>query len=359
MKLTKLSLAAIVAASAMTTVAGAASLEEAIKGVQLKGFTRVRHDREDADGDKSHYNHFTTVLGFTSNVGDSVKAGLTLTYNKKEDGGKAPAKNEKGNSGHNVNELWFQKSWKSGSVKVGKQVVATPWTDDGKRGTIGDGAFALFTGIEGVTLGAVAFDQTTVTKGKELYGAAAITKAGPADIQVWFANATDIVDYAVYADVQVALGEISVEAQANFLKLNEDTSGNKDMGMFFGGKVGYEAKGFSIAAGATKNNEDQATYALAADDSSGFIFFGEQLSGEAVNNPKAMMAFVEGAFSADKLGVEGGFGMVTDGKSGDSQEVYGSVSYDYTEKFALSGLVSAMMGDAKNNLVRFEAKYSF
>ncbi|MDR0467928.1 MAG: major outer membrane protein, partial [Campylobacteraceae bacterium] len=42
MKLVKLSLAAVVAAGAMTTFASATSLEEAIKGVDVSGMARVR-----------------------------------------------------------------------------------------------------------------------------------------------------------------------------------------------------------------------------------------------------------------------------------------------------------------------------
>ena len=44
MKLVKLSLATIVAAGALSSVASAASLEEAIKNVDVSGYARYRFD---------------------------------------------------------------------------------------------------------------------------------------------------------------------------------------------------------------------------------------------------------------------------------------------------------------------------
>ena len=48
MRLSKLSLAAIVAAGALTSVASAASLEEAIKNVDVTGYARYRFDSQNA-----------------------------------------------------------------------------------------------------------------------------------------------------------------------------------------------------------------------------------------------------------------------------------------------------------------------
>nr|WP_086226516.1 major outer membrane protein [Campylobacter sp. P0108] len=48
MKLVKLSLAAIVAAGALTSVANATSLEEAIKNVDVSGYARYRFDSQNA-----------------------------------------------------------------------------------------------------------------------------------------------------------------------------------------------------------------------------------------------------------------------------------------------------------------------
>ncbi len=54
MKLVKMSLAAIVAAGALTSVASATPLEEAIKNVDVSGFARYRFDstKVDANGNQ-------------------------------------------------------------------------------------------------------------------------------------------------------------------------------------------------------------------------------------------------------------------------------------------------------------------
>jgi hypothetical protein len=73
MKLAKLSLAAIVAAGALTSVASASSLEEAIKGVSINGYVRYRHNSttEEVDAIK-------VVAGFTVPVTDGVKVVYTV-----------------------------------------------------------------------------------------------------------------------------------------------------------------------------------------------------------------------------------------------------------------------------------------
>ncbi len=78
MKLVKLSLAAIVAAGALTSVASAASLEEAIKNVEVTGYARYRFDSksnttgrtgttgfgEVKEADTSNTHRFTSDIDF-------------------------------------------------------------------------------------------------------------------------------------------------------------------------------------------------------------------------------------------------------------------------------------------------------
>lgn len=85
MKLFKLSLAAIVAAGALSSVASAASLEEAIKNVDVSGYARYRFDSKNTTTDDTkNYHRFTTDANFKAALDDNffgvIVAIITCAY---------------------------------------------------------------------------------------------------------------------------------------------------------------------------------------------------------------------------------------------------------------------------------------
>ncbi|EKJ0568467.1 major outer membrane protein, partial [Campylobacter fetus] len=87
MKLVKMSLAAIVAAGALTSVASATPLEEAIKNVDVSGFAMYRFDsaQSDMNGKDTKASHrFTSYVDFKTALDDNFFAVLGLRYDSKD-----------------------------------------------------------------------------------------------------------------------------------------------------------------------------------------------------------------------------------------------------------------------------------
>ena len=91
MKLVKLSLATIVAAGALSSVASAASLEEAIKNVDVSGYARYRYDAKNTNTSTEEFNgnthRFTTDINFKSAVDDNFFGVIGFRYDSKDKSG--------------------------------------------------------------------------------------------------------------------------------------------------------------------------------------------------------------------------------------------------------------------------------
>ena len=93
MKLVKMSLAAIVAAGALSSVASATPLEEAIKNVDVSGFARYRYDntttnytgKNNVGQDESKGSHrFTSYVDFKAALDDNFYGILGLRYDSRD-----------------------------------------------------------------------------------------------------------------------------------------------------------------------------------------------------------------------------------------------------------------------------------
>ncbi len=355
MKISKLSLAAIVAVGALTTVANAGALEEAVKGVEIDGYTRYRADKVT---DKSVDHNFEAKVNVVSPVAENLKAGVTVKASGTD---KTEAKD---GIAVGMDALWFQYSANNISVKAGKFGIDTPWTD----GEVGDGALALYSGVPGWTFAAAGFLLNNtfdgLTKGdSNIYALAALGKVGPVGLQVWGSHMDDVFDYSFFGDATFEMAGLSVELQANYLKVAEELYGKvaHDAGVFFGGKLGYARNGFSGTVGFTQNDKDQPIHSLGG--ASGFIKSGaKQSDGDAINQPEGQLMFVDLGYELNKFDVGAGYTMVKVGGEDASKEWYVSGGYSYSKNFKLSGYFSSKDvegADDNTNKLRFEAKYSF
>ncbi len=344
MKIAKLSLATIVALGAMTTIASASPLEEAIKGVELNGYVRYRFTDDSKTGVKDHHK-YNVVTDFVVPVTDGVKAQVAFTASGANTGEQASATQVP----LHIDWANFQFVGEGYSVKLGKQGLETPWTDGGYMGDVGDGLFALYTGVPSWTFGAGAFVNTNKAADENLYALGAIGAIDPVSIQLWVARLTHVISHSVYLDVAFEMAGFSAELQANNLKLQDG-----DTGTYFGGKLGYSVDGFSAEVGVTKDSEKGNARAL-GDDS--FISFGEQLGAGA----DSVLAYIDLGYKIDKFAVGLGYGQVdTDGAK--DNEVLLTAKYNWSKNFYLSSYYSSFNPDGDdntNNEIRFEAKYSF
>lgn len=379
MRLAKLSLAAIVAAGAMTTFASAAPLEEAIKGVDLTGMVRYRVDIND-DGNSPNgadeLHRFSGVFTFTAPITDSVKSILTLSYDNRDIADKSAATSA---NDFGVSQAYFQYAMADYSLKVGKMQLATPWTEDAFDGNRGNGVIGFYNGVDGWTFAGAAYFNTNAdlditgfssTK-QNLYAAAAIGSVGPVDIQVWASKLTHVIDSAFFGELSTGYAGFSLKGQVSHTKLADevkpggafDIGANKDKGTFWAVEGGYAYEGASLKAGYIRTDKDMGLYTLSADGQ--FILAGQQLYSETANEADMKTYFVSGGYAFGDFSFGAGYSKAKQASKTFGNEFYVEAGYDYSKNFSLYSYYSDM--DIKDNIangddnkqIRFQATYKF
>lgn len=189
MKLFKMSLAAVVALGALSSVASATPLEEAIKDVDVSGFGRYRYDstnteettknattnQETKTKNSSAFHRFTLDANFKAALDDNFFSVVGVRYDSRDISGD----HRDVNVGTNVNGFrqgvnsgshgWGGKNGESFSVRqyyvgyqvdaltllAGRQPLGTYFTDD----MLGTGIKAVYSGVDGMTFAALAMDD--------------------------------------------------------------------------------------------------------------------------------------------------------------------------------------------------------
>jgi len=405
MKLAKLSLAAIMAVGALST-ANATPLEEAIKGVELKGFVRYRFYNE-SDRLKDDRHRFSAPFTFVMPVADGLKTGVTVRF---EGSDYADNSAINGSLGFDAVKAWFQYSNKSFTLKGGRFEIATPLTNPGYGGTKGDGllatvalgenftfAAAAFTatnvkiGFGGAHLGAGIYEETTATPigdlgssvkntvkdavkhgtvgpfkpgydsmtgkasysasvGEEnLYAAAILGAVGPVNLQAWAFNMEHVIDFAAFVQADAKFGGFDVKAQYTQVGLDGDvektlTDVVDGDGIFYGVQAGFGMDKFHVGAGYTATDKDNGVVNLSPDDS--LIKAGKQMYYEYNNLSDIQTYFATADMTFGKVGVGAGYVAADGGKwNVDGQEIYGQVSYAYSKNFNMNVYYSAMTLD--------------
>ena len=400
MKLVKLSLAAIVAAGALTSVASAASLEEAIKNVDVTGYARYRFDSKDNGSDTANKHRFTSDVNFKSALDDNFFGVLGFRYDSIDNSGERfdartmVGANDNGNDNFgqtfNVRQVYLGYTAGNTTITAGRQVLGTFFTDD----MVGTGIKLLNSDISGLTLAAVAFDNLqddgdigtgALTLGsnnaehvydRNLYGAAAIGSYDPVSFQLWYA-ALDSVAQLYVADVTVGanLGgvDLSLQAQAAGSSMwadNAGLGGNTvllDDATFWAAELGAKAFGFDGSVGYVQFDTDEISL-ISFEDQGSFIDAGEDLLNYTAFAGDNKYWFVTAGYTfADKVRVGADY-VAGEGSNGvtardvDRYEAVARVDYKYSKKLNFKAWYSYI--DRDNTLkddkhLRFEARYNF
>ena len=401
MKLVKLSLAAIVAAGALTSVASAASLEEAIKNVDVTGYARYRFDSKDSGTNTANKHRFTSDVNFKSALDDNFFGVLGFRYDSIDNSGErfnAETKvgvDDEGNDSFgqtfNVRQVYLGYTAGNTTITAGRQVLGTFFTDD----MVGTGIKLLNSDISGLTLAAIAFDNLQddgdigtgdLTLGsnnaehvydRNLYGVAAIGSYDPVSFQLWYA-ALDSVAQLYVADVTVGanLGgvDLSLQAQAAGSSMWADNAGAGALGTvllddatFWAAELGAKAFGFDGSVGYVQFDTDEISL-ISFEDQGSFIDAGEDLLNYTAFAGDNKYWFVTAGYTfADKVRVgadyvagEGSNGVAV--KDVDRYEAVARVDYKYSKKLNFKAWYSYInqengQDDAKH--LRFEARYNF
>ena len=404
MKLTKISLAALVALGAFASVASATPLEEAIKNVDLSGFARYRYTNtrnKSADAsatpsqDRNKAGHnFKMITNFKAAIDDNFFGVVGLRYNATDGSGdNAGAGTDKTNTTKGFGVHQFYLGYKIGgtTITAGKQVIGSYFTDD----AVGTGVRVENKDIEGLTLTALAFDALEgddVESGGDLYKATGylstydvgnLYAAGiagsydPINFQLWYGTLTNLAD-VLAADVSgnfAITNDVSIGARINYAHSQADTSAKNalgyDDGNFYAGELSTSLFGLDLAAGyigyKTQNYQDGKYSVFTFEDQGGLIDAGEDVLDWTRAKGKGSYFYATSAYTFDKFtaGLDYIKGSYKTNEKTKVEEFVPRFAYQYNKKLKFSSFYyfeteKEHNGDKnKADKFRFEAKYSF
>ncbi|MGP1359605.1 major outer membrane protein [Campylobacter sp.] len=414
MKLTKVSLAALVALGAFSSVANATPLEEAIKNVDLSGFARYRYTNDHLktssaaskvkSSDAGHV--FRMQTAFKAAIDDNFFGVLHLRYQAKDISGDnikdgTDKTNTTGTFG--VYEMYLGYKADNTTVTAGKQKLGTFYDD---KDIVGTGLKVVNTDIQGLTLTAGAFDAVQ-NDGNEIDGPFLTTLTGsfndapgniyylgaagsydPVAFKVAIANVQEVATLygaGIGADFNIN-DDLSINGKAQYVHNDSDHKkvANAD---FWALQAGIKAFGLKFNAGYL--DFDAKNKASDAENSSKISFVTLDANGELINPAKILNGamssskqfynnikgnndywFVKAGYDIDKFGFGAGY---TKGKGhsfalnedrAKRDEWHVDASYKYSKKLTFLSWY-AFAKDKKDDVkfqqdrIRFEAKYSF
>lgn len=419
MKLVKLSLAALLAAGALSSVASAKPLDEAIKNVDVSGFLRARYTTNYEDDGKAKNTESTkwnyrAILNAKVMIDDNFFAMLGFDYDASDVGhGDTDEEVNKGAANLAVDNFYLGYTAGNTTLLAGRQAVGAFWTDD----MLGTGLKVLNSDVPGLTLAALWMDSlekdgdisssvlgyvnsadpkkvTEVSTGvtnHDLFGAAAIGSFDPVSFQVWYAKLMDVTDlmaaqvnfdFAANDDMKFGfVGQVSAtKFDSDFLK------GAVDDGLFFGVELNTELYGFDASVGYVDYSTEKDKVSLASfEDKGQLLVAGEQIGanyplyagenfyiygtvGYTINGlVRIGVDYAQGKMSTLDLIEDNNNNNKTieiQNKGAKVKEITPRISYKYDDALSFSSYYSMyeekIDGDkAKSNEFRLEAKYSF
>lgn len=418
MKLFKLSLAAVVAAGALSSVS-AAPLEEAIKDIDVSGFGRYRFqstDTKPAVGQKTHdtFHRFTLDVNFKATLDDNFFAVIGLRY----DSADIVGSHNRANSGianthgglSGTNGGWGGQGRDSFSVRqyyvgftaipyttvlFGRQPAGTFFTDD----IVATGLKVAVNPVEGLTLaglyytnfeedgdlGMVPFSlgepNGAFIHQKNLWGVAAIYQNEFLDLQAWYAGLNKVANlFAISAGANYAINDdVSVRGKAQWAHTNltgrfKDNYGRTALNdglvansNFFGFDLGASFYGFDLDAGyLTYGKKDQISVHT-LEDAGSLIKPGEELIDYTSFSGKHKVWFGKAKYTYDaySIGVDYVHDKVKNtGGNLKADEWVVRAGYKYNDKLSFNAWYSMVTEKQdgvkdKSNRFRFDARYNF
>lgn len=409
MKLVKLSLVAALAAGALATSASAMPLEEAIKGVDVSGMTRIRYtatskkiDKEKAKkenkDEKSHGSawNFKSVMNIKTTIDDNFFNVVSIRYGSTDDGMSESGVND--DYKFDASQFFLGATFGNTTIQLGRQTIGAFFTDD----MYGDGIKVLNTDVEGLVLAALFMDSLEnddnigTLEGKvgslikkdtdkmvtdhNLYGVAAIGSYDPISFQLWYASLEDVTnlfalelagDFAVSDDVK--LGLKGQYAFSDFDGKFKTSLGNAvHDGDFWAVEASSEFFGVDFSAGYLNFSTKEDKLSLNSfEDQGSFISPGEELLDYTLYGGKNKYYFITAGYNIPDSGVRLGVDWVDgskkfNGTKTDRSEVVARVDYKYNEKLSfqtwyshVDEKVKGADNSDKADKFRFQAKYSF
>ena len=414
MKLFKMSLATVVALGALSSVASATPLEEAIKDIDVSGFGRYRYDSRrvkpnNADSISNATHRFTLDVNFKATLDDNFFSVVGIRYNSYDASGSHRGGTFYGDGRSNVKDSLNVRQYYLGyqisdfTLTAGRQLLGTYFTDD----MVGTGIKGVYSGVQGLTIAALAMDDLEddedisstglgqvvgarkgtmggYTYQQNLYGVAVLGDYDIVNFQVWWAflqNVTHLYaldlglnydvneDFNIHAKLNVAGNSFTGKFKDDVKAALNTTSDVANNNVFFGITAGLSAYGFDLDAGyLTYGKKDRASL-VSFEDQGGFISPGEDLLDYTLYDGKHKYWFLTALYTYDNK-----YSIGADYVQGDvkreglekekRRELVGRLGYKYNEKLnfkAWYSWIEEKQGGVKNKTdhFRFEARYNF
>ena len=368
MKLVKLSLVAALAAGALATSASAMPLEEAIKGVDVSGMTRIRYKATNVKKDKAETTHesewkFKAVMNVKTTIDDNFFNVVSIRYDSTNDGIGHSTANNDGNHKFEANQFFLGATFGNTTIQLGRQTIGAFFTDD----MYGDGIKVLNTDVEGLVLAALFMDSLEKDKDikslgaghvnnklvtdHNLYGVAAIGSYDPISFQLWYASLEDVTnlfalelagDFALSDDVKLGLkGQYAFSDFDGKFKTAALGGNVVDDGSFWAIEASSEFFGVDFSAGYIDFSTKENRLSLNSfEDQGSFISPGEELlDNYSLYSGKNRYYFITAGYTIPDSGVRLGVDWVdgsnkVNGTKTDKSEVVARVDYKYNEKLS-------------------------
>ena len=409
MKLTKISLAALVALGAFSSVASATPLEEAIKNVDLSGMARYRytHTHEYKKEQKDVYKHngsksgnghnFKMVTNFKAAIDDNFFGVIGLRYSSLDgsgDNSKNGTDKTDTTTGFGVHQFYLGYKIGGTTITAGKQEIGSYFTDD----AIGTGVRVVNEDIEGLTLTALAFDALEGNDESDgvlykktgsldtydvgnLYAAGIAGSFNPVSFQLWYGTLTNLAD-VLAADVSAKFditNDFALGARLNYANSTADKEAKNILGYndgnFYAGELSTSLFGLDLAAGYIGwKAQDKGISAFTFEDQGGLITAGEDVFDWTYAEGKGNFFYATSAYTFDKFTVgldyvkgtkKTSAGAGNPDKKDKVEEFVPRFAYQYNKKLTFSSFYSFQTHKLPNDVktkedkFRFEAKYSF
>ena len=366
MKITKVSLAALVALGAFSSVASATPLEEAIKNVDLSGFARYRYTNDHyksnpdtkAKTNDTASHAFRMITSFKAAIDDNFFGVLTLRYAPtKADGSGDNAFDANNNtdgtdktdttSSFSVYEMYLGYKIANTTIMAGKQLIKT-FYDDGELA--GTGLKVVSTDVPGLTLTAAAYDALAsdqdndgplvknIVDGKEkingtdvstnnfgdapgnLYYLGAAGSYNPVSFKVAIANLQEIATlYGAEAGISFDVtDDINLNLKGQFVHNDSDHKKVADAN-FWAVQAGTKLFGAKLNAGYLDfdaKNKDNNKYSFVSIESNGQLINPAKILNGVMNGGKQYYNnikgnndywFVNAGYDIDKFGLGTGY----------------------------------------------------
>lgn len=395
MKLVKLSLVAALAAGALATSASAMPLEEAIKGVDVSGMTKIKYTAASKKEGKEEAEHeskwnFKAVMNVKTTIDDNFFNVVSIRYDADDNGMSHSAADDQYK--FEANQFFLGATFGNTTIQLGRQTIGAFFTDD----MYGDGIKVLNTDVEGLVLAALFMDSLEkdsnigslkadevnekLVTDHNLYGVAAIGSYDPISFQLWYASLEDVTnlfalelagDFTVSDDVK--LGLKGQYAFSDFDGKFKTALGNAvHDGDFWAVEASSEFFGVDFSAGYLNFSTKEDKSSLNSfEDQGSFISPGEELLDYSFYSGKNRYYFITAGYNIPDSGVRLGVDWVDGsnkfvGTKTDRSEVVARVDYKYNEKLSFQSWYSHVDEKVKGtdssdkaDKFRFQAKYSF